>query len=490
MVVRPPNLLDVERERCKRSMYYFVKRAWEHVEPAIVYQDNWHIEHVCEHLRQVRLGNIRNLILNQPPGSSKSLLVSVFFNAWLWSIDPSKAFIYTSFDSSLTHRDAEKVRTLMASKWYQRLFGGLVKLDPNEPGGEFNTFLPDGSIAGGWRFSSSVGGKTTGRHPDIRVIDDPTKPLEATPENLEKTWQWWQSTMRSRARDPGTVQTILIMQRLAESDLAGKFLESDEGFLHVRIPLMFDGEPYETPYRKDPRTKIEESFWTSRYTPEVCATIKRGTPDIGVWSSQWQNRPAPATGIIFDTECFQLRYVEPPSKGITILSFDFSFKGETTSDWCAGGAWRIDGPEIYLLYAERKQLDFVSSLGWISGWIRDYPGAEILIEDKANGPAIISTIKDKVGRITPINPGSDSKVTRAKASRASYGSKESRGNVHFPESAPWLHDYITEHLLFPRGKNDDFVDMASQLINYVSKSGTFSYAGVDTGVMLKALGLR
>jgi len=489
-MARAPNLKDVERARCIRSMHYFVRRAWEHVEPSIVFQDNWHIEHVCEHLKQVKLGNVRNLILNQPPGSSKSLLVSVFFNAWLWSIDPSKAFIYTSFDASLTHRDAEKVRTLMGSAWYRGLFGSKVKLDSNEPGGEFSTYLPNGNPAGGWRFSTSVGGKTTGRHPDIRVIDDPTKPLEATPENLEKTWQWWQSTMRSRARNPATVQTILIMQRLAEPDLAGKFLESDEGFLHVRIPLLFDGDPYETPYGKDPRTTPDESFWLDRYTPEVCTTIKDGTPDIGVWSSQWQNKPAPATGIVFDTHCFQSRYVEPPSKGITTLSFDLSFKGESTSDWCAGGAWRIDGTDIYLLHAERRKLDFVGALEWISGWASEYPGAEILIEDKANGPAIIATIKDKIGRITPINPGSDSKVTRAKASRPSYGSETKRGNVHFPMDAPWLKDFILEHLNFPRGKNDDYVDMASQLINYVTKSGTFSYAGIDTGVMLKALGLR
>lgn len=228
---------DIDRVRGIRSLSWFARNAWPHVEGSTPYSHNWHIDHMAAHLQAVTHGEIRNLIINVPPGSMKSLMVSVFWNAWSWIIDPSKAFLYTSFDSDLTLRDAGKVRTLIQSEWYQERWGNKFRIDPNEAEGEFNLYtgretsklFPYGKPTDGWRYSTSVNGKTTGRHPDIRVVDDPTKPKDATKANLEDTKAWWQNTMRSRQRNPRTVATVLIMQRLDEDDLAGYFLSRKQG---------------------------------------------------------------------------------------------------------------------------------------------------------------------------------------------------------------------------------------------------------------------
>ena len=146
-VLPPPTIQEVQIRQDKRHLYRFVRSAWEHIEQ-VDFVDNWHIGAICEHLQAVWKGDIQQLLINVPPGCSKSLITSVFFPAWCWANDPSKRFFYASYDQKLSTRDSVKCRTLVESNWYQRRFPGQVTLKHDQ---DQKTYYE--TIAGGFRLA-------------------------------------------------------------------------------------------------------------------------------------------------------------------------------------------------------------------------------------------------------------------------------------------------------------------------------------------------
>lgn len=467
-------LISKEREQGRRSLVWFIRHAWPLVEKT-EYRHNWHIELIAAHLEAVTRGELRKLVINVPPGSMKSLEVCVFWSAWQWIINPTTAQLFTSFDIGLTTRDAEKVRTIISSEWFQARWGHRAKVNLADPVREFECYDAEGQFTGGWRYSTSVDGKTTGRHPDVRVIDDPTKPKNVTKAALEETKLWWQNTMRSRARDPATVATVLIMQRLAEDDLAGYFLE-EGGWTHVCIPLEYDSSrPCSTPWGKDPRTAEGESFWPNRFTLDVIREIKKETPDVATWSAQYAQNPSPPGGNLFKVEWITKRWKELPESGVWASSWDFAVKGESTSDWVVGQTWLQFQSSYFLVDQVRERADFNRSKAMLRGLTSKWPKTQAkLIEDKANGPAIINELSGSIPGLVPIKVGSDSKYSRAVACTPAFAA----GNVWLPESGSneWTLDYERELLAFPKARNDDQVDATSQYLNWAMTQGTADYA--------------
>ncbi len=192
----------------------FIKMAWHIIEPGRDYQPNWHTEAVAEHLEAVHRGDIRNLVINVPPGTGKSLVTSVFFPTWVWLRNPEYRFIVASYDGGLTIRDARKQIQIMESEWFKERWPELI-LPRQIAAGDFSL------MQGGFRYSTSVNGPVTGRHADIQIIDDPIKPQNLTRLALDNCIEWWTGTMASRFGDPTTGRRILIMQRLHTDDLAG-----------------------------------------------------------------------------------------------------------------------------------------------------------------------------------------------------------------------------------------------------------------------------
>lgn len=481
------HLVAVQAERGRRSLRWFVEHAWPLVE-ATPFQPSWHIDHVCAHLEAVTRGEIRKLVINVPPGSGKSLLVCVFWSAWMWIVNPSLGQLFSSFDIDLTSRDAQRVRNILTSEWFQERWGSKFHVDGDEPLKEYKTYGPDGKDLGGFRFATSVEGKATGKHPDIKVIDDPTKPKEATKENLQKTKEWWQNTMRSRARNQATVATVLIMQRLDEDDLAGYFL-AEGGWEHVSIPLEYDPDnAYETKWGKDPRTEVGESFCESRFPKHVIQEIKKDTPDVGVWSSQWQQNPTPASGIIFEKPWLHHEWTTLPPNGIWYHSWDMAFKGKETSDWVVGLCAVYANAKFYLVAVTRKRIAFKDTVKEFEGFTAKWPKAfGKLVEAKANGPAIMDQLEDKIPGIVPIEV-SDSKISRAMSTQPVFAA----GDVLLPGPGAmidgieidrsWVLDYRDEVTKFPRGKHDDQVDATTQLIAHVIPLGSGSYSQALEGM--------
>lgn len=215
--------IELDRELVARhGLRKFLPLAWPQIRSE-QYVGNWHIDLVCERLGALFDRQIRKLIINQPPGTCKTLTASVFYPSWCWSIDPTESFIYASFDQGLMNQAARDMRDLVASEWYQQRWP-KARL-PQSAVRQVQLYK---NSAGGWRFSTSVGGKGTGWHPNQRVIDDPTKPKDTqgdgdtTRRALEKTELWYNGTISTRQSDPKTTIDLLIMQRLHDADLSGK----------------------------------------------------------------------------------------------------------------------------------------------------------------------------------------------------------------------------------------------------------------------------
>lgn len=453
MNLNDPNVLrGLERELGLRGgLYDFVKMAWHVVEPGSTFRDNWHIRIICEALEKVSRGEIRKLLVNIPPGSMKSLLVCVFWPTWEWLRNPTKRWMFSSFDGSLTVRDAGKALALIGSDWFRERWHEY-SVPKDSAKGHYTNDL------GGWRFATSVNGKTTGHHPDVVVVDDPTKPKEATLDNLKKVQDWWKDTIISRGRDQETVCRVVIMQRLHEEDLAGYLPTHEDGWTVLSFPMEYE------PARacvEDPRTEAGELFWPSRYSLKVVASLKK---DLGprVWASQYQQWPSPDAGLIFKRPWFMKRWNEVPSYwDDACQSWDLAFKGNDGSDYVVCTVWIKWRNEFYLVDRFRERIGFVGACQAIVDMKAKWPRiTKILVEDKANGPAAQDQLRKKVPGIVMVNPRGD-KLARASAI-APYFEAE---NVLLPPDAWWVSDYIEEMATFPTGANDDQVDTTSQALD-------------------------
>ena len=165
--MRLPTLDEINRELASRSLKEYVKQAWPYIESA-PYIDNWHIGGICEHLQAQSEGQIENLLINVPPGCSKSLITCVLWPTWDWIRDPALRWFTASYDSRLSTRDAVKSRALIASDWYQGNWGDRFQISRKQD--EKTYYETD---AGGYRLATSTRGHGTGEHPDRIVLDDP-----------------------------------------------------------------------------------------------------------------------------------------------------------------------------------------------------------------------------------------------------------------------------------------------------------------------------
>jgi predicted phage terminase large subunit-like protein len=465
-------LIDVEREIGLRgSLHDFVEMAWPIVEPGTAFHNSWYLAMECEHLEAVSRGQIRKLMLNVPPGTTKSLLTSVFWPAWDWIHTPKDRFINASFDANLTLRDARRMLLILRSQWYQERWGNLSKapclmMPVDCAATDFS------NLQGGWRFSTSVEGKMTGRHCDIMIVDDPIKPQDVSKTTLDSCKRWWHETVPSRFGDQKTARRVMIMQRLHEDDLAGVAMKED-GWEVLRLPMRFEKASCSyTSLGGDMRTEDGQLLDPVRFPEEV---VKQLEKDMGsrVAAAQLQQRPAPATGAIFQRGWFK-HYKAPPARFEHVIqSWDAAFKDTDGSDYVCGQVWGVRGGEYFLLDQVWDHLDMPATCAAIESTMRRWPkGITKLVEDKANGPAIIQTLKKKVPGLTEVTP-EGGKESRANAVAPLFEA----GNVWFPdpEIAPWVDDFEQEMVTFPFAAHDDRVDACTQALLYLHAK-TSNYA--------------
>lgn len=468
-------------------------RAWQEIDPA-PFIPNWHADAIADHLQALYERQIRRLIINVPPGTAKSMLCGVLWPAWVWTKQPSWQLLSASYEVQLATRDAVKARELMRGDWYTRWFRG--KDSPFE--GKAWEFADDQDLKQlykntekGLRQALGVAGKGTGYRGHALLIDDPLSARDAHSKvKRDAAIKWKDETMSSRFNDKENAIELLIMQRLHEQDLTGHLLRKSD-WEHLRLPAEFEvsGKCRTRTWQgadfwEDPRTQDGELMFPALFPKSVLDQLKRDVGSYG-YAGQYQQRPAPAEGGILKRDWFRRRWLLPnqdPVEGLECRSVplkfdvisvwvDAAFKHTDKSDFVAIGVMGVKGPDVYLLQLIWERMGMVETCEALLKLRATWPQLSgIYIEDKANGPAIIDTLKGKVPGLIAVEPdgGKESRIQAAAPFIEA-------GNFWLPLSSPKLEDFITEATSFPKAPHDDALDMtAYALLHYCGRN----YAGI------------
>lgn len=485
-----------DRDRYEDSFRDFFEAAWPHID-VTPYKPGWHLDAVAEHLTAVADGEIRNLIINEPPRHSKTKQCSVAFPAWIWAqtrregyplLGPHVSFMCLSYGLDLSLDSATLNRRLINGLWYQALWGDRYQLASDQDAkSKFD------NTQGGTRISSSFEGGVLGRGAAIRIIDDPHKVSDVESEVVRKgVLETYENTLRSRVTDPKTSAQILVMQRIHESDLTGYILDNEEDVVHLMLPAEFD------PPRKcvtvigweDPRKEAGDILWPEQFGARELAPFKKNKY---IWSGQYQQIPTPQGGGILRAEWWKVwppngeeldrdgkpkRPLEFPPMDYILMTVDTALTTKEENDWSAATVWGVfrdpatGHPAIMLMDAWQDRLEFRPLVDKImatasgTGTTRP-PVDQVLIEAKMNGHSVAQEItrlcrKGQYGiRLDKVE---GDKVARAYSVQHFFSS----GLVYAP-NRQYAEMTISNCAAFPKGQHDDLTDTVTAALRFLRR---------------------
>lgn len=455
------------RERC-RSLSGFIREAWHILEPNNAYVHGWHIDAIAQHLEAVTDGRISRLIINEPPGTMKSLIVSVFWPAWEWGpCDRSSLrYLTTSYSENYVKRDARRMRDLVASDWYRALWPRVELVRSGE------TSFANSQT--GFREGVPFASLTAGRG-DRLIIDDPhsTETAESDAERA-RTIRIFRESVPTRLIDPMRSAIVIMMQRLHTSDVTGVALALGLGYEHLMLPMEFE------PERRcstsigfaDPRTYDGELLFPERFPREV---VDRDKVPMGSYAvaGQFQQRPTAREGGLFKRHWFDGKLVGSAPEDIRwVRRWDLAATKKKTAARTAGvklGVSMSSG-RFYVGHVVTTQDEGLAVRTLIKTTADiDGPTVEISLPQDP-GQAGKVQAQDLVamlaGFIVHAQPETGDKETRAKP----FAAQCEAGNVFLVE-AGWNEGYLDEICMFPSGNFKDQVD---------ASSGAFAqFVGVD-----------
>lgn len=443
-------------EASRRSYYDYVELVHHGA-----YRHFRHTALICKHLQPIAEGEQRYILIEIPPRHGKSMTVTESFPSYFVGRNPNKRVITTAYSDSLARKFGRFNRNKI-DEFGERLFGVSLSFE--------NSASNNWSLAGkrGGMISTGIGGSITGEGADLLIVDDPIKNAEEANSVVvrEKIKAEWESTLMTRLHKGGSV--IVIMTRWHEDDLIGWLLKnSPHKWERLRLPAIAEDEDDLLGREEGEPLCPELGF------DEEWAENKRLEVGSRTWAALYQQRPSPSSGNIFHRSWWQY-YDTPPSRFEEIIqSWDCTFKDSDNSDYVVGQVWGRKGADKYLLDQVRAKMDFPSTVQAIRSMSAKWPRARAkLIEDKANGSAVIATLKREISGLIPVNP-EGGKVVRAQAVTPDIEA----GNVYLPKNAPWVQDFVEECATFPNGANDDQVDCATQALN---RLGNKRRAGISS----------
>lgn len=409
----------------------------------------------------------------------KSILASVLWPAWTWLNRPEERFVYASYSSSLSTKHSVDRRRVMQSAWYRRNYGSIFRFTTDQ--NVKNEFENDRQ---GRMVATSVGGTVTGKGGNILVVDDPQDPLTAESEAIRSTTnQFMDKVWPTRLDDKKNGVMVVVMQRLHEEDVTGHLLDQEDDWTLLKL----EGEAERKTIIRFPLSKEllirpeGDILHPEREGPKQIASMKRKLGSMA-FGAQYQQDPSPAEGNMLKWRWWNFYRELPPHLDLMIQSWDLAFKDLKKSDFVAGQVWGKKGAKKYLIHGIRKRLNIKATMEAMRALALTYPDAVMkLVEDKANGPAVMSLLEDELEGLIAVNP-EGGKESRAAASAPTVEA----GDVYLPCMADpeewnntpvknrtkamlealllpeWVQDFIHNCSVFPNGKNDDDVDAFTQ----------------------------
>lgn len=475
----------IQRELNNRSLFEFLKWAWPELssQPFI---SNWHLEVLCGQLEEIayRVGNRQkkkhDLIINVPPGSTKTILCSIVFPAWCWTKWHWIRFITASYSRDLALESAEYCRDLIKSDSFKQLYPELeirqdkdtksnykiVKKSPSNVNGHYSRVLP-----GGNRYSTSVGGTLTGYHGDIIIWDDPINPNQSFSDvQLEIANRWIDQTLPTRKTNKDVSTVIGIMQRLHENDPTGHILEKKKKNLkHYCIPgEIRNFKKYLRPvdlakYYKD------DLFDPNRMSWDVIDELEQDLGQYGFAGQIGQN-PAPAGGGMFKVDNFQYTSeMFPPSQiQSTVRYWDKAGSAGKGAYTCGVKMTKLKSGFFVIEDVKRGQWSTEKREKIIRQTaIADGKKVFVVVEQEPGSggkESAENTIRNLAGYMVKADKPTGNKEFRADP----FSVQVNNGNV-FLRNADWNKEFKGELELFPNSKYKDQVDASSGAFNFLTR---------------------
>lgn len=446
----------------KTDFMSFVGAFFPILHPNQTLADEWQLEALSYALSEISSGRRRRQIINMPPRTLKSIVVSVLWTAFRLGQNPATKVIVVSYAEDLAVDLHNKVRRVMESPQYRKLFPGTQV--------QRNTQTVLETTAGGMRLATTIEGGLTGFGADVIILDDPHNATDIVSKPArDKVWGFFRGTLQSRLNDPATGAIVVVQQRLHEDDLTGHLLETG-GYellkLQARatvaavVPLSA-GTTH--------RVEIGDLLYPRRLSGKLLDQLRR---EMGgaAFAAQYEQEPVPVDGSIIKRGWLQ--YVQSRSVNSTRLTFslDTAIKTTTASDYSVCTVWEEADGRHYLIDVWRERVEFPALQSRLFALAALYKPTAILIEDQGSGSSLIQTLRRERWTVIPCRPKGPKEVRLDAVSTFFEG-----GKVVLLKDAPWLTALESELLGFPGTRYDDQVDSVSQYLTWVHSrpSSTF-----------------
>lgn len=466
--MKNPNQQEVLSAILRSDFKAFVRKTFAEVSGASEYCDNWHIDFVCSQVRNMMNGEYNRLVLNIPPRSMKSIIMSIALPAFILGHDPDANIVCVSYADDLAEKLAGDCRNVMESDWYRSAFPNTRIDKARRAVDNFRT------TKGGGRFATSTGGVLTGIGAEWIIIDDPMKPIDASSEiRRTKDQEWYRGTLLSRLNDKSKGKIILVQQRLHQDDMSGFVLASDDTYRHIKLPMIaeIDERICITPTGAPPRyieRKVGDLLHPER---DSAAIIEKLRTDLGeyVFAGQYQQRPVPAEGGVIKERWLNF-YDHNPNRKFqrVIMSWDTASKTGTDNAYSACITIGVGHDnKFYILDVFRKRLELpdlveqVRAMYYV-GLAKYSVYPEIVVESASSGIGLVQYLKSHSISVSEVKPESD-KTGRLMG----ISTLISDGTCKFPSfPTGWWTEFRDELLTFPAAKFKDQCDALSQGIGF------------------------
>jgi len=464
----------IDRILTQRVFLRFITHMYEG------YEVNWHHAHMAKKLDDFISGKIKRLILNLPPQHGKSEMVSRHLPAFIIGKFPDADVILTSYAADLADNFNLNIQRIIEDPKFAALFPGVrlptkAEILYKRTSAYFEIPNHRGSLR-----TAGVGTGITGRAGDFIFIDDPIKDAAEANSKLirDNIWDWYTQSLNSRINKDTRI--LITMTRWHQDDLVGRLLKlaKDDPTADQWETIIFPAVCQLENNPDDPR-KIGEALWPNKHPKESLIKTKALAAG-GAWNSMYQQNPTPHKGNLFKRKWFIHRYNRrpfPEDFSNSCMSWDMTFKETSDGSFVVGQAWGQIGSKIHLLDEVRERWEFVDALEAFKNFVLKWPWILAkLVEAKANGPAIMSSLRKDIVGILEVEPDGG-KLARAQSVTPFYKA----GNVILPEItlAPWVGDHIDEMVAFPKGLFDDRVDASSQALAYFKNPDTYDIASLS-----------
>lgn len=443
LLVELETLQELKRKELAQDKFLsFVGEVW----PTFI--GGRHHARMAEAFERVARGECKRLIINMPPRHTKSEFASYLLPAWFLGKYPGKKVIQTSHTAELAVGFGRKVRNLVDSEAYKKIFPDVTLQSDSKAAGRWNT------SKGGDYFAIGVGGAVTGKGADILIIDDPHSEQEAAlaqvnPEIYDKVYEWYTSGPRQRLQPGGAI--VIVMTRWSLRDLTGQVIKSsasrggDEWEVIEFPAILPSGNP------------LWPEFWSIDELEKLHTELPNGK-----WMAQYQQQPTSDSSAIVKREWWKIwPHERPPQCDYILQTWDTAFEKNTRADYSACTTWGVfyndednGQANIILLNAFKERMEWIELKKTAFEHYKDWEPDNILIEKKATGAPLIYEFRAMGIPAMEFSPGKgQDKISRLNAVSDVIAS----GKVWVPDTR-WAEELVDEIASFPSGEHDDLVD--------------------------------